>query len=75
MDFLQQCLYEGVAFEDLGLDIDEMADLDGFFEWLTGEDELDGAYWDDDEECWVYPDYDEDDVDYDDDDEECWEED
>ena len=65
MDFIEQAILEGVAFEDLGLDIDEMADLDGFFEWLMYEPESDEMVWDEELCCWVYPDdeYDEDEED------------
>lgn len=61
--------FEGVALENLGWDLDEMSDLDGFLEWLMYDPELDGAVWDEELCCWVYPD-DEYDLD---EDEEDWE--
>lgn len=43
----------GVAYEDLGWDLDEMSDLDGFIEWLVDGD--DGAVWNEEEGYWEYP--------------------
>ena len=47
----------GVAFEDLGWDIDEMAEYDGFFEWLMEDDsEFENcAVWNEEKGCWEYP--------------------
>ena len=61
----------GVAYEDLGWDLDEMSDLDGFIEWLVDGD--DGAVWNEEEGYWEYPEdeYDEEDwYDFDEDEEE-----
>lgn len=49
----------GVAYEDLGWDLDEMSDLDGFIDWLTDCD--DGAVWNEKEGYWEYPEDEDDD--------------
>lgn len=49
----------GVAYEDLGWDLDEMSDLDGFIDWLTDCD--DGAVWNEEEGYWEYPEDEDDD--------------
>ena len=67
MSYIEQCLYEGVALENLYWDLDEMSDLDGFLEWLMYDPELDEGYFDTELGCWVYPDeydLDDDDEDY-----------
>lgn len=67
MDFIEQAILEGVAFEDLGLDIDELISYEGFFEWLMYDPTIDGGYFDTELYCWVYPDeydLDDDDEDY-----------
>lgn len=70
MDFIEQAILEGVALDDLGLDIDEMADLDGFFEWLTYDPMVDKAVWNEEEGYWEYPDNEDDP--YWDEEQQCW---
>lgn len=74
MDFIEQAILEGVAFDDLGLDIDELMSYEGFFEWVTYDPEIDEAVWNEEEGCWEYPEDYDDDEDYDEDydDEDYW---
>ena len=55
----------GVAYEDLGWDLDEMSDLDGFLDWLVDENSGD-AVWNAEEGYWEYPEDEWDDEDWDD---------